>query len=84
MKYDITKLINIVGRSAIYVPADCEGMRIDYYDTLGDLEADMTEDELGFYATSEESGEQYKVSYSEVDLEKDMFYELKLVDINAD
>ena len=84
MKYDITKLINIVGRSAIYVPADCEGMRIDYYDTLGDLEADMTEDELGFYATGEESGEQYKVSYSEVDLEKDMFYELKLVDINAD
>ena len=81
---NITKLINIVGRSAIYVPADCEGMRIDYYDTLGDLEADMTEDELGFYATGEESGEQYKVSYSEVDLEKDMFYELKLVDINAD
>ena len=84
MKYDITKLINIVGRSAIYVPADCEGMRIDYYDTLGDLEADMTEDELGFYATGEESGEQYKVSYSEVDLEKDMFYELKLVDTAAD
>ena len=81
---NITKLINIVGRSAIYVPAESEGMRIDYYDTLGDLEADMTEDELGFYATGEESGEQYKVSYSEIDLEKDMFYELKLVDINAD
>ena len=83
MKYDITKLINIVGRSAIYVPANCEGMRIDYYDTLGDLEADMTEDELGFYATGEESGEQYKIEYSEIDLEKDMFYELKLVDIDA-
>ena len=80
MKYDIVKLINIVGRSAIYVPADCEGIRIDYYDTFDQLEEDMTEDELGFYGTGEETGEQYKIEYSEIDLEKDMFYELKLVD----
>lgn len=77
------KLIELVARSSIYVPADCEGIRIDYYDTLDDLEADMDEDELSFYGTGEETGESYQIAYVDIDLENDMFYELKLVDIDA-
>lgn len=78
---NIAKLISIVARSAIYVQESGEGIRIDYYDTLDEMEEnDLTEDDLGFYGTGEESGEQYKIQYNDVDLEKDMFYELKLVD----
>ena len=78
---NIEKLISIVARSAIYVQESGEGIRIDYYDTLDEMaENDLTEDELGFYGTGEESGEQYKIHYVDIDLEKDMFYELKLVD----
>lgn len=80
---NIEKLIEIVGRSAVYVPADCEGIRIDYYDTMGELAEDMDEDELCFYGTGEETGEQYQISYSEIDLENDLFYELKLVDVET-
>lgn len=78
---DIKKLINLVARSAVYIQQGCEGIRIDYYDTLDELVDDMTEDELGFYGTGEESGEQYKIQYSDINLAEDMFYELKLVDI---
>lgn len=78
---NITKLISIVARSAVYIQEGSEGIRIDYYDTLDEMAAnDMTEDELGFYGTGEESGEQYKIQYTDIDLKNDMFYELKLVD----
>ena len=78
---NLQKLISIVGRSAIYVQESGEGIRIDYYDTLDEMEEnDLYEDELGFYGTGEESGDQYKIHYVDIDLEKDMFYELKLVD----
>ena len=78
---NIAKLINIVARSAVYIQEGCEGIRIDYYDTLDEMEEnDLTEDELGFYGTGEESGEQYKIMYKDIDLDKDMFYELKVVD----
>ena len=77
---DINKLINIVGHSAVYIQEGSEGIRIDYYDTLDDLQDDMDEDELSFYGTGEETGEQYQIPYADIDLEKDMFYELKLVD----
>ena len=77
----IEKLIALVARSAIYVQESGEGIRIDYYDTLDEMaDNDLTEDELGFYGTGEESGEQYKIQYNDIDLERDMFYELKLVD----
>jgi len=39
------------------------------------------DDEM-FYGIGEEYGDNYAIDYNEVDLEKDMFYELKLVDIN--
>ena len=66
----IEKVKAIVERSAIYVPIDCEGIRISYCD-----------DEM-FYGTGEETGEEYSLEYGEVDLENDLFYELKLVDID--
>jgi hypothetical protein len=79
---DIKKLINLVARSAVYIQQGCEGIRIDYYDTLDEIdENDLPEDELGFYGTGEESGEQYKIQYSDINLAEDVFYELKLVDI---
>lgn len=78
---NIVKLINIVGRSAVYIQEGSEGIRVDYYDTLDEMEEnDLTEDELGFYGTGEESGEQYKIMYKDIDLERDMFYELKVID----
>lgn len=78
---NITKLISIVARSAVYIQEGSEGIRINYYDTLDEMaENDLTEDEAGFYGTGEESGEQYKIQYSDIDLAKDMFYELKVVD----
>lgn len=76
----LEQLINLVARSAVYIQENCEGIRIDYYDTMDELEPDMEDNELGFYGTGEESGEQYKISYSDINLKKDMFYELKLVD----
>lgn len=66
----IEKVKSILARTAVYVPEDCEGIRIAYCD-----------DEM-FYGIGEETGEEYALEYEEVDLEKDMFYELKLVDIN--
>ena len=78
---NIAKLIHIVGRSAVYIQEGSEGIRVDYYDTLDEMEEnDLTEDELGFYGTGEESGEQYKIMYKDIDLERDMFYELKVID----
>jgi len=77
----VSHLISIVSRSAIYVPADSEGIRINYWQTEDDLVGDMGTDELCFYGTGEESGEEYMIPYSEINLAEDMFYELKLVDI---
>ena len=80
---EIKHLIKLVAQSAIYIQEGCEGIRIDYYDTLDELDADMTEDELCFYGTGEETGEQYQIQYVDINLATDMFYELKLVDIAA-
>lgn len=78
MKFE--KLISIVSRSAVYVPFNGEGIRVNYWETDSELEAGVEEDELCFYGTGEETGEEYRIPYSIIDLEKDMFYELKLVD----
>lgn len=80
MKYDITKLIALVSRSAVYIQEGSEGIRINYWQTEDDLEAGLEPDELCFYGTGEESGEEYMIQYTDIDLENDMFYELKLVD----
>ncbi len=78
---EIKHLIKLVAQSAVYCQPECESIRIDYYDTLDELVDDMTEDELSFYGTGEESGEQYQIAYADINLAEDMFYELKLVDI---
>lgn len=73
---DIQKVMRVVSQSAVYIQGNAEGMQINYYDTGEDAEYD----DAGFYCTGEETGNEYKVPYSEVDLEKDMFYKLVLVD----
>jgi hypothetical protein len=79
---NIKHLIKLVAQSAIYVPAESEGIRIDNYETLDDIGTHhIPEDEAGFYGTGEESGEQYKIQYVDINLAEDMFYKLVLVDI---
>ena len=72
------KVMELVSQAAIYVPFNCEGIRIDYWDT------DETEDgyEGAFYGTGEESGEQYQVAFSEVNLQEDTFYKLVAMEVN--
>lgn len=70
------KVMQLVSEAAVYVPFNCEGMRVDYWDS-----DEQDEDYQGcFYGTGEETGEQYKVTFAEVDLEMDSFY--KLVPMN--
>jgi len=79
----LDKVKEIVGRAAVYVPFNCEGIRIDYWDTDQDL-LDLGEDlSTGrFYGTGEESGEEYAIDFVSVDLAQDMFYELKLIEVD--
>ena len=64
---DINHIRSLIERTAVYVPADCEGIRIEY----------MEEDH--FVGVGEETGCEYSVEYAEVDLENDLLYELKLI-----
>jgi hypothetical protein len=79
-KSQLTKLIAIVSTSAIYIEPNMEAVRINYWETDSELEAGVELDELCFYGTGEESGEEYRIPYTNIDLDADMFYELKLVD----
>ena len=66
------KVMELVSQAAVYVPFDCEGIRVNYWDT------DETDEgfEGAFWGTGEESGEEYKIFFSEVNLEQDTFYKL--------
>lgn len=79
----LDKLIALVSDSAIYIEPACEAIRINYWETATELEAGVEPDELCFYGTGEESGEEYRIAYSSIDLEYDMFYQLKLVDTSG-
>ena len=79
----LNKLIALVSDSAIYIEPNVEAIRINYWETATELEAGVEADELCFYGTGEESGEEYRIPYSNIDLEYDMFYELKLVDTSG-
>lgn len=81
----LNKLIRIVERSAVYITPACdEGIRIDYQDTLADLDEDFCgPQDLKFYGTGEETGNGYEIHYCEVNLDGDKFYELTLVDTNS-
>ena len=74
---NIEKVKELVGKAAVYVPIDCEGIRISYWDT--DTNVDEGEVAEHFYGVGEESGEEYCINFSEVDLENDMFYALTLI-----
>jgi hypothetical protein len=74
----IEKVKEIVSRAAVYVPFDCEGVRIEYWTS----EEDILEGEVGqFFGTGEETGEFYAIDYASVNLEEDSFYELKLIEV---
>ena len=79
-KPQLTKLIAIVSTSAIYIEPNVEAIRINYWETDSELEAGVDIEDLCFYGTGEESGEEYRIPYTNIDLDADMFYELKLVD----
>ena len=68
---DIKKVIRMIDAAYIYIPYDSEALRINYVDTDTGL----------FHTTGEESGDEIAVSFEDVDLEKDMFYSLKLLDL---
>lgn len=70
------KVMKLVAEAAIYVPFNCEGIRIEYRD-VNDKDDD---NEGAFFGTGEESGDNYKVSFADVNLETDMFYKLVLME----
>ena len=61
----------VVQQSAVYVPKDCEGIRIIC----------TIEEESIFIGIGEESGLEYQVAFEEVDLKADLFYKLVLVGV---
>jgi hypothetical protein len=68
---DIEKVKELVESAYIYIPFDHEALVISHCD----------HDDGMFFTTGEESGDEIAVKYEEVDLEKDMFYKLVLMDI---
>ena len=58
-----------VSEAAIYIPFNCEGIRISHYDT----------DRGCFFGQGEESGDEYTVFFEDVDLKNDAFYKLVLM-----
>jgi len=56
--------------ATIYIPNGCEGIRVDY----------VMDKEDYFAGTGEETGEEYRIEFADVDLENDMFYKLVLME----
>jgi hypothetical protein len=80
----LAKVKAIVARAAIYVKFNDEGVRISYWDTdeeIEDTKGDWDDDSYTgrFYGIGEESGEEVDCAFAEVDLDKDLFYEIKLI-----
>lgn len=67
---DIETVINLVESAYLYIPYDSEALRINHTDR----------EEGIFYTTGEESGDEIAISFEDVDLERDMFYKLVLMD----
>lgn len=68
---DLEKVIAMIDAAYLYIPYDHEALRINYVDT----------DTGTFHTTGEESGDSIVMSFDEVDLERDMFYRLQLLDL---
>ena len=76
--YRALTVARIAADSAVYVPFNCEGVRITSCDSVDSA----LEEGAGFVGTGEETGNQYRIEYAEVDLEEDMFYRLAAVDVS--
>ena len=67
---DIETVINLVESAYLYIPYDCEALRINHTDR----------EEGVFHTTGEESGDDIVVSFEDVNLDTDLFYKLILMD----
>lgn len=70
MQYTTAQIKKLLEQTCVYVPEDCEGIRVDY-----------CKDEH-FIGTGEETGEEYAVYYCDVDVENSLFYKLAQIDID--
>lgn len=68
---NIEKIKKLVEGVAVYIPYDCEGIRVSDYDHESKM----------FYGVGEETGKYYKINYESVSLSDDMFYKLVLMEI---
>ena len=70
----IAKIKEMIENAYLYVPYENEAILVQYWDHK----------EKQFYGTGEESGDEISVEYDEVDLEKDLFYRLSLMEVNVE
>lgn len=71
-KYTVEQVRQVVLESNVYCSSsDQESIRIDY-----------TEDTY-FVGNGEETGEDYRVEFEDIDLDRDTFYKLVLVDVKS-
>ncbi len=66
----INKIKLVLEQTHLYIHRDMEECVLVNY----------CEDE-SFTATGQDTGEEYQIAYSEVDLKNDMFYKLQLIDV---
>ena len=66
----IEKVKQLANEAAVYVPFNCEGLRV----------VAVVEEEGYFLCEGEDSGDNYQIMFEEVDLDNDMFYKLVLME----
>jgi len=66
----IEKVKQLANEAAVYIPEGSEGIRI----------VAVIEEEGYFLGEGEETGENYQITFEEVDLDNDMFYKLVLME----
>ena len=71
MSETLARVQSLAKNAALYIPEDCESMRIT---------ACVEEH---FLAEGEETGESYQINFSEVNLETDIFYRFTSMDNKA-
>ena len=82
---NLDKVKNMVYNASVYVPFNSEGIFIRHYDDEDTImgEQTMDDDYTGqFFGVGEESGREYYIEYSKVNLAEDMFYKLTLLENN--
>jgi len=70
---DLVKQMQIINNAYLYVPENCEGIRIDFVDN----------DECYFRGSGEETGNEYHIDFSDVDYKNDLFYRCELIPIDT-